>query len=114
MRLSGRITQTENDGGDEETERVTRITHGVETESVEPDLWIFECLKHAIPGEDFVPSSVAVLLEPRGNVFLLLLSEELGIGGVVKDEKVGGDGADNGKQTLLERHVISHTEIENR
>lgn len=81
----------------------------METESEEPDLWVSECLKYAVPGKNFVPSSIAVFLESRGNEFLLLRSEELGSGGVVVYEEVCADGVNDGKYTLLEPNVISYT-----
>lgn len=69
----------------------------METECEEPDLWVFECLKYTIPGKRFVLSSIAVVLESRSDVFLLLRSEEPGSRGVIVYEEVCQAGVEDSK-----------------
>ena len=80
------------------------------TEPVKIDLWIFECLENPSPGELFVSSSVAVVLESFENALPLLGSEELGSCGVVVDEEVRSKGYDDSQQTLLEQRVSLRVE----
>ena len=57
--------------------------------------WVLECLVDPSPGELFVSSSVAVILESCEDVFPLLGSEELGSCGVVVYEEVRSNGRDD-------------------
>lgn len=67
----------------------------VETEAVEVNLWVLERLNDASPGKPLVPTSVVIALESRENVFLLSGSEERSGCGVIIDEEVSGNGADD-------------------
>ena len=62
--LGRAIAQVINDGGEKETECIDRQGQGVETETVEVDLWVPECLNDTMPGKPLVSSSVAIILEP--------------------------------------------------
>ena len=99
--MSGSVAQSIDDSGKEKTDCITRQANGVETEGVEPDLDVFECLEYIIPCELFFPSRVAIVLESCGNEFSLLRSEELGGRGVIVYEEVCRCRADYSKQTLL-------------
>ena len=110
LRLCRAIAQAVDDAGEEERERVARHARSVITEPVEIYLWVFECLENPRPGELFVSSSVAVILESFENAFPLLGSEELGSCGVVMDKKVRSKGYDHSQQTLLEKHVSLRVE----
>ena len=89
------VAQVVNDGGEEEIACVARQAQSVEAKPVEIDFWVLECLADPGPGELFVSSSVAVILESCENVFPLLGGEELGGCGVVMDEEVRSDGRDD-------------------
>lgn len=67
----------------------------MEAKAIEVNLWVLECLNDASPGKIFVPSSVVIVLESRENVFPLSGSEERGSCGVIMDEEVSGNGADD-------------------
>jgi len=115
LSLSGGITQVSDNGGEEKTEGVDRQAHCVESETVEPDLWVLECLNDASPGKFLLSSSVAtVFLESRYDVLPLLGCKELGGGGVVVDKEVCENGDDDGQKALLERHVSRRVESRNR
>lgn len=99
--MSRGVAHLGDDGREKETERIAWEPNGVETESEEPDLWVFEGLSYAIPRENFVSGSIAIFLESGDNVFPLLRTEELGSCGVVVYQEVCGDGVDDGENTLL-------------
>jgi len=82
----------------------------VETETVEVDLRVLECLNDTIPGKPFVSGSVAIMFESCEDVFPLLGSEELGGCGVIIDEEVSGNGEGDSQYPLLEQHVNRHFE----
>ena len=93
--MSRTITQVTNDDGKEEIECIAWQAEGVETEPVEVNLWVLECLADSGPGELFVSSSIVILSESCENVFSLLGSEELCSCGVVMDKEVRSDGRDD-------------------
>jgi hypothetical protein len=95
--LSRTIAQAVYDGGEEEAECIDWHRQSVETETIEVDLWVLECLSDTIPGKPFVSSSVAVILEPCEDVFPFLRSEKLGRCGVIINEKVSGNGEGDGE-----------------
>ena len=67
----------------------------METKAIEVNLWVFECLNDASPGKLFVPRSVVISLESRENVYPLSGGKKRGSCGVIIDEKVSGDRADD-------------------
>ena len=99
--MSGSVTQVSDNSGKEETEGIDRQAHGVESETVEPDLWVFERINDTAPGELFFSSSVSIFLESCDNILSLLGSEETGSRGVVIDEEVRGERDEDSQETLL-------------
>lgn len=66
----------------------------MKAQSVQPDLDVFESIKHSRPGELFLARGIVVVLQSELDELAFFFRQELGRGRVIVHAKVRPDGHD--------------------